>query len=90
MELKTFIFILGLIVSFSGSINAQCPPGPITLLTQADVDNFTANYPGCTELNNQLVIGPSSDIVNLNGLSAITKFERGLTIKENAKPPNLG
>jgi hypothetical protein len=85
MELKTFIFILGLIVSFSGSINAQCPPGPITLLTQADVDNFTANYPGCTELNNQLVIGPSSDIVDLNGLSGITKIKGGLDISQNTE-----
>jgi hypothetical protein len=83
MELKTFIFILGLIVSFSGSINAQCPPGPITLLTQADVDNFTANYPGCTELNAALVIGPSTDITNLNGLSGITKIANSLEIFKN-------
>jgi len=40
--------------------------------TQEDVDNFTANYPGCTELIGPLNIAyDNSGITNLQGLSGI-------------------
>lgn len=34
----------------------QCPTTPIILSSQADVDNFTTNYPGCTEILDGLYI----------------------------------
>jgi hypothetical protein len=58
-------------ISFIGF--AQCPNTEIFLETQADIDNFAANYPNCSILNNNLWIGGvNNDITNLNGLSSIT------------------
>ena len=37
----------------------QCPVNNINLTTQADIDNFSANYPGCTDLP-EAVLGNSS------------------------------
>lgn len=45
----------------------QCPTTTVTLLSQADVDNFATNYPGCTQLTNSLVVN-AIDVTNLNGL----------------------
>ncbi len=62
----------------------QCPPGVITLNTQADVDAYFTNYPGCTEPNGLTITG--LDITNLDGLSGITSVVGDLTVLGN---PNL-
>ena len=55
---------------------AQCPTDFISLSSQADVDNFAVNYPGCTVLNNSLTIdGDTNTITNLNGLAQITSAQ---------------
>lgn len=56
---------------------AQCPAGNITLTTQAQVDNFTVTYPGCTHVLGSLIIRPSADIADLNGLSGLTQIDGG-------------
>ena len=63
---------------------AQCPAGSITLTTQAQVDNFTVTYPGCTHVLGSLIIGPSADIADLNGLSGVTQIDGSLVISGNA------
>ena len=53
----------------------QCPPGDVTLLTQAEVDAFAMMYPTCTQINGNLTIGNfgnNSDIDDLSGLSSLT------------------
>ena len=51
----------------------QCPTTSVLLTTQAEIDNFATNYPGCTILTHELrVDGDTSAITNLNGLSSIT------------------
>lgn len=46
--------------------------------TQADVDNFPIQYPGCTTVRGLAIVG--SDITNLNGLSQITTVIETVTV----------
>jgi hypothetical protein len=38
------------------------------------VDDFAATYPGCTELSSALLLVPSTDITNLNGLNTLSSI----------------
>ena len=61
-------------VSFFGF--SQCPTTELLLETQADIDNFAANYPNCTVLTNDLRIGEvNGNVTNLDGLSLITSAQ---------------
>ncbi len=61
-------------ISFIGF--AQCPTTEVYLETQADIDNFAANYPNCSTLTNDIRIGAKdSNITNLNGLALITSSQ---------------
>jgi hypothetical protein len=53
--------------------------------TQADVDNFSASYPGCTVINGDLEI-TSTSITNMDGLRNVTRIIKSLKINDN---PNL-
>lgn len=69
------VFLISAFISLSFIGFGQCPSGMISLETQAEVDNFSADYPNCTQLRNQLYIGDmnvATNITNLNGLSQIT------------------
>ena len=67
-----FIF-LSLLLTPRLSI-AQCgPSGNLVLHSQADIDNFIAQYGNCTEIKNNLVIN-GMDITNLDGLHQIKKI----------------
>ncbi len=67
-----FTFILSFL-SLTFAFTQTCPPDDITLTSQADIDNFATNYPGCTEIEGKLaIIGDSSSITNLAGLSQLT------------------
>lgn len=55
---------------------AQC--GDVTLSSQAEVDNFATNYPGCTEVGNLTISG--NDITNLNELLSLQKIDGDLHI----------
>jgi len=52
---------------------------------QTEIDNFPINYPGCTELETDVLIS-GNDITNLLGLSGITSIDGNLQINNN---PNL-
>lgn len=69
---RTLLLITFILTSFNGL--GQCPNEILILATQSQIDNFSINYPGCTELQNNLWIGTNSgsNITNLNGLSQIT------------------
>lgn len=49
--------------------------------SQAQVDNFATNHPGCTEFTSVTIRGP--DIVDLSPLSPITNVSAGLWIYDN-------
>ena len=59
-----------------------CGVGGITFSTQADVNNFTVNYPGCTQIMGDVIIS-GNDITNLNGLSVVISIAGSLTINNN-------
>ena len=70
------IFLGSLLLLGSAVCLGQCPNIPILLTTQAEIDNFAANYPNCYVLTHELKVdGDNSDVTNLNGLSAITNTE---------------
>jgi len=66
-------------------IFGQCPPSNIMLSSQVQVDNFASDYPGCTELLDDLVIDDNftTPINNLNGLTNITAISGELLITDN-------
>ena len=50
-----------------------CLPEGITFTTQEEIDNFQTNYPGCTEIEGDVIIS-GTEITNLNGLSVLTSI----------------
>jgi len=48
-----------------------CLPEGITFTTQAQIDNFQTNYPGCTQIEGDVTIQSYDNITNLNGLSVL-------------------
>ena len=66
----------------SNCASATCCPSNVTILSQADVDNFATNYPGCTQIFGSLTI---IDANNLLGLSQVTSIGTVLNILS----PNL-
>ena len=84
------LFLLFSVLLLSTSIAiGQCPPSSIILSTQAEVDNFSINYPNCSILNQNLTIDGGTSISNLNGLIAITGIEGDLIITGNSNLTNL-
>ncbi len=76
--------ICALLIVLPLYLNGQCPTTDITLASQADVDNFATNYPGCTSSATAVVMTiTGADIVNLNGLSGITYWGGGIKIMNN-------
>lgn len=49
----------------------QCPSS-MNFRTQEEIDNFAMNYPGCVEFSQVDIMGDSSSITSLAGLSQIT------------------
>jgi hypothetical protein len=61
----------------------SCLPEGIGFSTQAEIDNFQDNYPGCTEIEGQVIIRFGDDITNLSGLNNITSIGGDLEITGN-------
>jgi hypothetical protein len=70
-------FIIGSLLLLGSAMSlAQCPVVPILLTTQAEIDNFAANYPNCYVLTHEFKVdGENSNITNLNGLSSIANAQ---------------
>ena len=66
----------------------SCLPEGITFTTQADIDNFQTNHPGCNEIEGEVIIS-GSDITNLNGLSNLMSVGGNLIIIKNDLLSNL-
>ncbi len=72
MKKITLLLILSLGLQITG-FTQGCLPDGISFTTQADIDNFQTNYPGCTEIEGDVtIIGPF--IYNLDGLTNITSI----------------
>lgn len=88
--MRFFYNTLVLIILFFIPLTVEgqiCPPSGIVFSTQQQIDDFSINYPGCTEINGFVCIGDCSvpynltNITNLNGLSQLTKINGNLNIQ---------
>ncbi|WP_333693132.1 LamG-like jellyroll fold domain-containing protein [Flavobacterium sp.] len=50
-----------------------CPPSNVTFTTQAEVSNFLAQYPNCTQINGNLTVD-GWDVTNLSSLGNLTSI----------------
>jgi len=75
-------------VLFCGFSFAQpCIFNDISFQIQSDIDNFSTNYPDCTEIEGTVRIGhfmSSTGIDDLSGLSQITAISGGLVIQNTS------
>jgi hypothetical protein len=64
---------------------SSCLPEGITFTTQAQIDSFRVNYPGCTVIEGDVIIDDSINdhIYNLNGLSVLSSISGSLRIENN-------
>jgi len=62
-----------------------CLPEGITFSTQEQIDNFSSNYPNCTEIEGDVEID-GGDITNLNGLNALSNIGGDLFIGRDNQP----
>ncbi len=80
-----------LLLLFPGLVFAQTCipfPGTINFTTQAQIDAFATNYPGCTEIEGNVVI-QGAGITNLNGLSGVTSVGGDLQFFNNSALTSL-
>jgi len=76
-KLSLIIFVL--ILCQITVLSQTCLPEGISFTTQAQIDNFQSNNPGCTEIEGYVEIN-GDDINNLNGLTVLTSIVGDLTI----------
>jgi len=69
-----FLFTFGLaFLCLNVSFAQSCFPNGIAFYSQEDIDNFSTNYPNCTEIIGALqIIGDNSPITSVEGLSQLT------------------
>ncbi|MFN0034446.1 MAG: hypothetical protein ACKVUS_05215, partial [Saprospiraceae bacterium] len=79
----TLAFLLAFLTNSPVLIAQNCLPGGITFTTQAEVDAFPTNYPGCTNIEGNVTINDGDNnafITNLNGLSNVTSIGGNLEV----------
>jgi len=87
--MKKVLLIILSIFTFQNFLNSQsCLPEGITFLSQAQVDSFPINYPGCSEIEGFVTIGPANswdeiDIANLDSLIYIHSIVGYLKVYNN-------
>ncbi|MBP6810108.1 MAG: T9SS type A sorting domain-containing protein [Saprospiraceae bacterium] len=86
MKKAVFILFFGTFFYLCGH-GQSCFPDGIVLTTQAEIDNFSVNYPGCTVIEGSLQI--DGDITNLSGLSGLTAIGKDLFVRGGPALTNL-
>ncbi len=66
-------------------LTQTCPSQDLLLRSQADIDEFAANYPRCVDIPKNLIIDEEvvGDIQSLVGLAQITTITQSLEIRNN-------
>jgi len=86
---KIILISLLLLVGYQTEVLSQpCLPEGITFYAQSQIDSFQINYPGCTEIEGDVLIS-GDDITNLNVLSVITSIGGDLEVVDNDVLTNL-
>jgi hypothetical protein len=82
MLTKTITFFALLLCSVL-LYSQDCLPGGITFSTQLQIDNFAANYPGCSVIDGDVTLleAVGEEINNLNGLAPLTAINGDLQIR---------
>ncbi|HMG17033.1 MAG TPA: hypothetical protein VK590_16360, partial [Saprospiraceae bacterium] len=80
--MKKPIITLILCILSIGIFAQNCGPGGITFSTQLQIDQFSVDYPGCTNITGSVTIS-GANITNLNGLSQLSSIVGGLYIQAN-------
>jgi hypothetical protein len=90
LQKKILLILLGLALSLTG-LSQSCLPEGIYFSTQAQIDSFQANFPGCTEIEGNLNIFDEygDNITNLNGLNVLNSVGGALEIQYNFALTNL-
>jgi hypothetical protein len=89
--MKPFLLFILQLLFVTVATSQSCLHNGITFSTQAAIDNFQTNYPGCTEIEGSVNIC-GTDISNLNGLSVLTSIGGNLVIgslNNSNQNPNL-
>lgn len=73
---------------FLTSTAQSCLPEGIEFNSQQEIDNFQAQYPGCTEIMGDVMILSGTGIWNLNGLNVIEAVGGNLKIIQNGALSN--
>lgn len=78
--MKAFLLTIAILLFLNFSSKAQgCLPEGINFSSQDEIDNFQTNYPGCSIIEGNVIIG-GSDITQFNGLSLVETIEGNLEI----------
>jgi hypothetical protein len=83
--MKKLTLIAILLFSFNLVSSQSCLPEGIIFETQAQIDSFQINYPGCVEIEGNVEIGYTwlSDVTNLDGLNMLISTGGDLVIINN-------
>ncbi len=89
--IKSIGTIFTLLLLSAMPTTSQCPTADILLNTQEEIDDFSADYPGCTDLPFGITIDDSlsNTITNLDGLLQISTVDRFIRIANNGALTNL-
>ena len=71
---------------YTNTSTQSCLPEGVTFNSQADIDSFQSDYPGCIEIEGGVVIDDDSkdgELKNLDGLSILTSIGGHLSIQNN-------
>ncbi len=79
--MKKTMLVLSVIFAATHFLLAQCPTD-ISFWSQAQVDNFPINYPGCKDISGNVTIG-NGWITNLNGITGLHSIGGNLSIQGN-------
>lgn len=88
IQMKKLLFSTFFLVISWTVVSQSCLPEGIIFETQAQIDSFQEDYPGCTEIGGFLDIS-DSDITDLNGLAVITSIGGSLVLEFNDSLTNL-
>ncbi len=81
--MKKWILSIFIMLAYCVMMQAQCPTGDISFTSQQQINNFAANYPGCTEIPGGVLIDGNTLITSLAGLSQLTSVGGNLEIELN-------
>lgn len=89
MKYLRVAFFVTFLTAITGPAFAQsCLPGGLTLTTQAEVNSFPVNHPGCTTIGGNVVI-LGETITNLAPLASVRQIDGDLQISSCSNLPNL-